>query len=99
MNTMVKVAHWFTIDKGTIIGVFGTHEARHALPKFIIDRKLICKVCFQMTQGFLKVLNKGKKKPWPPFHLTIGVYIVENFKQIEAKAAELYESHFLALNY
>lgn len=52
-----------------------------------------------MTQGFLKVLNKGTKKPWPHFPLTIGVYVVEKFKQVEAESEELEGIHFMTLNY
>jgi len=63
MRTMVKVAHWFSIDEGRVVGVFGTHKALHALPKFVTDTTLLREVCYQMTHGFLKVLNKGKKKP------------------------------------
>lgn len=80
MRTVVKVAHWFPINEGTTVRVFGTHKAPHALPKFVIDRTLLREVCHQMTQGFSKVLNKGKKKPWSPFPLTIGAYIVKKFK-------------------
>lgn len=35
MRTVVKVAHWFPIDEGTIVSVFGTHKAPHALPSQI----------------------------------------------------------------
>jgi len=52
-----------------------------------------------MVQGFSKILNKGKKKPWPAFPLTIGAYMVENFKQVEAKADALKGSLFVILNY
>lgn len=99
MRTVVTVAHWFPIHEGTIVRVFGTLKAPHALPKFVIDRTLIQEVCYQMTQGFSKVLNKGKKKPCPPFPLTIRAYVVENFKQVEAEAKELDRIHLVTLNY
>lgn len=52
-----------------------------------------------MMQGFSRVLNKGKKKPWPPFPLIIGAYVVEKFKLVEAKVKELDGSHFMTLSY
>lgn len=52
-----------------------------------------------MTQGFSKILKKGKKKPWPAFPLTIGAYMVKNFKQVEAQADVLKGNLFIMLNY
>lgn len=78
--------------------MFGTHKAPHALPKFVTDKMLLREVCYQMTQGFSRVLNKGKNKPWPTFPLTIGSHVVENFKQVEAEAKVLKGSHFVNLN-
>lgn len=52
-----------------------------------------------MKQGFSKILNERKKKPWPTSPLTIGVYVVENFKQVEGEAEALKGSLFVTLNY
>lgn len=35
METVVKVAHWFPIQEGTFIRVFGTHKVPHVLPRFV----------------------------------------------------------------
>ena len=42
-----------------------------------------------MTFGFSKVLTKGKKKPWPTLPLTIGAYIVKDFREVEAEAEQI----------
>lgn len=52
-----------------------------------------------MTQGFSKVINKGKKKTWPTFPLIIEAYIVNNFKQVEEEAEALKGNPFVNLNY
>lgn len=52
-----------------------------------------------MTQGFLRVLCKGKKKPWPIFPLIIEPYVVENLKQVETEAEALKGCQFVIINY
>ena len=99
MKTMVKVAHRFPIQEGTFMRVVITHKAPHPLPRFITDKTLLREVCYQMTQGFSRVLNKVRKKPSLAFPLTIGEYAVEKFKQVEKEAEELKGSHFVNLNY
>lgn len=99
METITKVAHWFPNGEGTFIRVFGSYKTPHALPRFATNRVLMQEVCYQMTQGFLKTLRKGKKKPWPAFPLIIRAYTVENFKEVEAEDKELKGYHFVNLNH
>lgn len=98
MKIMVKVSHSFPIQEGTFIRVFITHKAPRVLPKFVMYKTLLQEVCYQMTQSFSKILNKGKKKPWPTFPLTIKAYVVEKFKQVEVEAGALKGSNFVTLN-
>lgn len=98
MKTLIKLVHWFPIEEGTFIRVFGTHKPPHALPRFSTNKTLLQEVCYQMTQGFSKIIIKGKKKPWPAFPLTIRAYVVENFIQVEEEAKALKGSHFVTLN-
>ena len=46
METLGQVAHWFPFAEYTIIRVFGTLKAPHALPRFITDKVLMREVCF-----------------------------------------------------
>ena len=94
MQTIIQLANWFTITHNTFIRVFGSFKEPHVLPKFVTDKLLLQKVCYQMMRGFSKVLTKGKKKPWPTLPLTIGAYTVKYFKEVEAEAKETKGFHF-----
>ena len=89
METIVKVADWFPFAEGTFIRVLGSFKTPHALPWFVTDKLLLQEVCYQITSNFLKVLTKGKKKPWPTLSLTIGAYIVKDFREVEAEAEQI----------
>ena len=89
METLVKVAHWFPFAECTFIRVFGSFKTPHALPRFVTDKMLLQEVCYQMTFGFSKVLTKGKKKPWPTLPLTIGAYLIKDFREVEAEAEKI----------
>lgn len=99
METIVKVEHWFSIRDGIFIRAFGSYKATHALPNISIDNMLSQEVCYQKTQGFLKILSKGKKKPCRAFPLLIKAYVVENFKEVEVKTNALNGHRFMTLNY
>lgn len=49
MKNVVKVAHWFPIDEGKVVRVFGTHKAPHSLLNFVMDMILSQEVCYQIT--------------------------------------------------
>ena len=82
MEMLVKVAHWFPFSEYTFIRVFSSFKAPHALPEFVTDKMLLQEVCYQMNSSFSKVLTKGKKNPWLTLPLTIGAYIVKDFREV-----------------
>lgn len=49
MEIVIKVAHWFPIQEGTFIRVFGINKAPHSLPRFVMDMILLWEVYYQMT--------------------------------------------------
>ena len=69
------------------------------MPRFVTDKVLMQEVCFQMSSSFSRVLSKGKKKSWPTLPLTIGTYIVKDFRDVEAEGEEMKIYHFGALEY
>ena len=89
METLGKVAHWFPLAEYTFIRVFGSYKAPHAMPRYVTDKILIQEVFFQKSSSFSRVLTKGKKKPWPMLPLTIGTYMVKDFREVEAEAEEM----------
>ena len=52
-----------------------------------------------MSSGFSRVLSRGKKKPWPTLPLTIGAYIVKEFREVEGDGEEMKSYRFGALEY
>lgn len=52
-----------------------------------------------MTTRFSKTPNKGKKKPWPTFPLTIRAYTLKNFKETEAEVEEMKGFFFVDLDH
>ena len=89
MEKIIKVVHWFSIQKGTLIRVFGSFKKPHAFPKFVTDKLLLQEFCYQMSSGFSKTLSKGKKKAWPTLPLTVSANTVKDFKEVEAEAEQI----------
>lgn len=96
---IIRVADQFPIQEGTFIRFFGSYKPPHALPKFVIDKLMLQEVCYQMTTGLSKTLNKGKKKPQPSLPLTTGAYTIDIFQEVEVEAEEMKGFYFVNLSH
>lgn len=88
MEALIDIAYWYASPLGTFIWMYNADKAPHVLPKFSMDKLVMQEVSYHISTGLSVRLHKKKKAPWPTLPLWIGLYDIQNLKDVEAETKE-----------
>jgi hypothetical protein len=92
MNGIKWVANWFLYKYYSYIRVYGTTEAPHLFPYFILDHFLLREIVyFNHGIGVTTLLKTNNKTIWLVFPIQIGSYTISIGQNVRKEAEALQE--------
>lgn len=94
MEAILNIADWYALLGGTFIRVFGGEKPLHVLPRYATNKMAMKEVSYHFSIGLSSGLHGKKKARWPTFPLRIRLYEINNLKDVDVEAKDIFRFRF-----
>jgi len=89
MEALIDIADWYSSLSDTFIQMYIAQKPPHVLPKFCLDVHVMQGVAYHISARLTARLHRKKKSSWTTLPLSIGLYEIRCFKNVDFEAEQM----------